>query len=142
MKIRHIKIERFRGIRKMEWRVGGDFVCLVGPGDSTKTTILDAVEFALSPRWNIPFDDSDFYNADTSAPIVITLTVGDRPTRWRPGTDPDPHPCRGGRPSGTIDQDGSTGKGVPPGYHRRLGAAPGGGVSRRFASADGGTAHE
>jgi hypothetical protein len=83
MKIRHIKIERFRGIREMEWRVGGDFVCLVGPGDSTKTTILDAVEFALSPRWNIPFDDSDFYDADTSAPIVITVTVGDLPDDFK-----------------------------------------------------------
>ena len=49
MKIRLIKIDRFRGIRELEWRVGGSFVCLVGPGDSTKTTILDAVEFALSP---------------------------------------------------------------------------------------------
>jgi ABC-type thiamine transport system ATPase subunit len=83
MKIRHIKIERFRGIRELEWRVGGDFVCLVGPGDSTKTTILDAVEFALSPRWNIPFDDSDFYDADTSEPIVITVTVGELPEEFK-----------------------------------------------------------
>jgi ribose 1,5-bisphosphokinase PhnN len=83
MKIRHIQIERFRGIRQMEWRVGGNFVCLVGPGDSTKTTILDAIEFALSPRWNIPFDDSDFYDTDTSAPIVITVTVGDLPEEFK-----------------------------------------------------------
>jgi len=82
MKIRHIKIERFRGIREMEWHVGGDFVCLMGPGDSTKTTILDAVEYALSPRWNIPFDDSDFYDADTRAPIVITVTVGELPEEF------------------------------------------------------------
>lgn len=83
MKIKYIKIERFRGIRELEWRVGGDFVCLVGPGDSTKTTILDAVEFALSPRWNIPFDDSDFYDADTIAPIVITVTVGELPEEFK-----------------------------------------------------------
>lgn len=98
MKIRHIKIERFRGIQGLEWRVGGDFVCLVGParfdaplktgvcsgqGVSTKTTILDAVEFALSPRWNIPFDDSDFYDTNTSAPILITVTVGELPEEFR-----------------------------------------------------------
>ncbi|MBM4164525.1 MAG: ATP-binding protein [Lentisphaerae bacterium] len=76
MKIRHIRIERFRGIRELEWRVGGAFVCLVGPGDSTKTTNFDAFEFALSALWNILFDDSDFYDADTGAPIVITVTVG------------------------------------------------------------------
>jgi len=50
MKIRHIKIERFRGIRELDWRVGGEFVCLVGPEDSTKTTILDAVESASGHR--------------------------------------------------------------------------------------------
>ncbi len=55
----------------------------LGPGDSTKTTILDAVEFALSPRWNIPFDDSDFYDADTSAPILITVTVEDLPEEFK-----------------------------------------------------------
>lgn len=73
MNIHHIKIERFRGIRELDWRVGGDFVCFVGPGDSTKTTILDAVEFALSPRWNIQFDDSDFYADDTLVSILITV---------------------------------------------------------------------
>lgn len=49
MKIRHIKIERFRGIRELEDRVGGDIVCLMGPGNSTKKTILDAVEFKREP---------------------------------------------------------------------------------------------
>lgn len=83
MKIKCIKIERFRGIRELNWHVGGNLVCLVGPGDSTKTTILDAVEFSLSPRWNIPFDDSDFYNADTSAPILITVTIGDLPEEFK-----------------------------------------------------------
>jgi putative ATP-dependent endonuclease of the OLD family len=83
MKIRHVQIERFRGIRELSWRVGGDFACLVGPGDSTKTTILDAIEFALSPRWNIPFDDSDFYDAVTAVPILITVTVGELPEEFK-----------------------------------------------------------
>lgn len=77
MKLRHVKIERFRGIKKLEWNVGGDFVCLLGPGDSTKTTILDAIDFALSSRWSIQFDDSDFYEAKTDEPIVICVTVGE-----------------------------------------------------------------
>lgn len=53
------------------------------PGDSTKTTILDAVEVALSPRWNIPFDDSDFYDADSSAPILIPGAVGGLPEEFK-----------------------------------------------------------
>lgn len=79
MRLREVQIERFRGIKRLEWNVGGGIVCLVGPGDSTKTTILDAIELALSPRWNVAFDDADFYEAKTDEPITITVTVGDLP---------------------------------------------------------------
>jgi len=81
MIVRHVSIKRFRGIKTLDWAPDGSFVCLIGPGDSMKTTILDAVEMALSPRWNLSFDDYDFYNADTSEPIEIVLTVGDLPPR-------------------------------------------------------------
>lgn len=76
MRVLHLSIQRFRGIRELDWAVNERFVCLIGPGDSTKSTILDAIDFALSPRWKIDFDDSDFYNADTTQDIVITATVG------------------------------------------------------------------
>lgn len=79
MRLLRVEIERFRGIKLLDWFVNGEFVCLIGPGDSTKTTILDAIELALSPRWSIPFDDTDFYDADTSMPFTITVTVGDLP---------------------------------------------------------------
>jgi hypothetical protein len=79
MRLRRVQIERFRGIKRMEWDVGGDFLCLIGPGDSTKTTILDAIEMGLSPRWNMTFDDADFYEAKTENPLSITVTVGDLP---------------------------------------------------------------
>lgn len=79
MRLRQVQIERFRGIKWLDWNVGGGFVCLIGPGDSTKTTILDAIELALSPRWNVTFDDADFYEAKTNEPISITVTVGDLP---------------------------------------------------------------
>ena len=79
MRLRRVQIERFRGIKQLDWNVGGDFVCLIGPGDSTKTTVLDAIELALSPRWNVSFDDADFFEAKTDEPISITVTVGDLP---------------------------------------------------------------
>jgi hypothetical protein len=79
MKIRHLKIANFRGIRSMDWAVKSPVVCLIGPGDSTKSTILDAIEFSLSARWNIPFDDSDFYMSDVNNPIEIIVTVGQLP---------------------------------------------------------------
>ncbi len=81
MKIRYISVKRFRGIRELDWSIPGDVICLIGPGDSTKTTILDAIDFALSPRWDIPINDSDFYLGVTNDPIEITVTVGQLPNK-------------------------------------------------------------
>jgi len=81
MKLRHLIIKNFRGIQEMDWKIPGEMICLIGPGDSTKTTILDAIENVLSPRWNIPFSDLDFYLSDTSHPIEITATVTQLPKR-------------------------------------------------------------
>lgn len=77
MIIKHVKVENFRGIKTLDWHVDGRLVCLLGPGDSTKTTILDAIELALIPRWTFPFCDADFYRADTNASIRIQVTVGE-----------------------------------------------------------------
>lgn len=79
MFIRHVAISHFRGIESLDWHVNGRLVCLVGPGDSTKTTILDAIELALAPRWFVPFADADFFQADTSQPISISVTIGELP---------------------------------------------------------------
>lgn len=82
MQIRFVEVQHFRGIRKMEWMVGGPMVCLVGPGDATKSTILDAIELALSPRTNVQVLDSDFYQEDIRTPIVTTVTVGQLPEEF------------------------------------------------------------
>ena len=57
MRLFRVEICRFRGIKELSWDVGGRFVCLIGSGDSTKTTILDAIELGLSPRWNVSLED-------------------------------------------------------------------------------------
>lgn len=79
MRICSLKIERFRGIKTLDWTIANDFVCLIGAGDSTKSTILDAVELALSSRWDYSFDDSDFYDGDTTEPLVVTATLTQLP---------------------------------------------------------------
>ena len=77
MKIRHVKIENFRGIRSLSWRVKGDFNCLIGAGDACKSTILTALDYALSPRSYLSFGDSDFFNLDVEQDIVIQVTLAD-----------------------------------------------------------------
>lgn len=104
MKLKHLRVERFRGIRVLDWTVHGDTICLIGRGDSAKSTILDAIESVLSPRWNLPFADCDFYDGNCGEPIIIKATVGELPEEiltedkfglFQRGWDPD---------SGIVDE--------------------------------------
>jgi hypothetical protein len=82
VQIRKVVIRNFRGIRHAEWLLPKRrFVCLVGPGDSTKTTLLDAIGLVLSPRWNVQLTDADFYNCNIGEPIRLQVVVGDLPNR-------------------------------------------------------------
>lgn len=76
MQIRHLKIRNFRGISRMRWAPRDPFCCLIGAGDSGKSTILDAAEAALNSRW-FSFSESDFFACDTRNTIEIEVTVGE-----------------------------------------------------------------
>lgn len=76
MQIRQIKICHFRGIAELNWIPSHSFCCLIGPGDSGKSTVLDAVEALLSPRW-FSFTEPDFLGCDTSMSIMIEATIGE-----------------------------------------------------------------
>jgi len=75
-RIRRIEIENFRSIRKLDWYPSEGINCLIGPGDSGKSTILDAVDLCLGARRNISFTDADFFGLDVDREIKITLTIG------------------------------------------------------------------
>ena len=63
MQIVEVDIKNFRGIKTFKQSFyNKKLVCLIGRGDSGKSTILDAIAYALSPNWNVPFNDNDFYN--------------------------------------------------------------------------------
>lgn len=71
-----LSIKNFRGIRKFNHEFySKNLVCLVGRGDSGKTSILDAISFVLSSSWNITFNDTDFYNCDIKQAIEIEATL-------------------------------------------------------------------
>lgn len=75
MRVRKLTVRNFRGIRTFDWDIAASFVCLVGPGDSTKTTILDALGLVLSPRYNVSFTDADFFDCNVNATIEIAATI-------------------------------------------------------------------
>lgn len=76
MQIRQIKIQNFRGIASLLWLPQNSFCCLIGSGDSGKSTVLDAAEAALNSRW-FSFSESDFLHCDTANSIEIEVTVGE-----------------------------------------------------------------
>lgn len=79
MMLRRLRIEHFRGIKSAEWIIDRRLVALVGAGDSTKTTLLDAIGLVLSPNNNPQFTDSDFYGFDLTRNIVVEATITDLP---------------------------------------------------------------
>ena len=96
--VRHVSIRNFRGIKALDWSVPTRLTCLIGPGDSTKTTVLDAVELALSPKWNVQIDDADRVHG-VEPPYMFMRTI--EVDRW------DAHALRKRLTSSTPRADGA-----------------------------------
>jgi hypothetical protein len=114
MQIRHLKVSNFRGIATLDWKPDSPFCCVIGVGDSGKSTLLDAAEATLSSRW-FSFTEPDFQGCDTSQPIVIEATVGELSSAlksderlglyirgWTPGGDLRDEPEDGDEPVLTV----------------------------------------
>ena len=76
-RIRKVEIANFRSIKEMSWIPSSGINCLIGPGDSGKSTVLDAIDLCLGARRTVQFTDADFHALDVDAPIAITITIGD-----------------------------------------------------------------
>lgn len=79
MKITRLRIENFRSIKLIDIELGGTTV-FVGPNNSGKTAILDAVRIALTRRWGqrgTGFTEYDVYlateNSDPKAPPGVMI---------------------------------------------------------------------
>lgn len=81
MRIVRLKVDHFRGIESCDFLFPDNtrIACFIGAGDSTKTTLFRAIEWALWPNWNINVADTDFYNGDLTKPIKIEVTVTEIP---------------------------------------------------------------
>ena len=76
VQIRRVKIERYRGIKKLAWCPGPGVNCLIGPGDVGKSTILDAIALVLSSAPGRVASEHDYYGGDVAAGFKIELLVG------------------------------------------------------------------
>ena len=81
MKIVSLEIEKFRGIREcnIDFPVDSRVIFLIGAGDTTKSTLLTAIQWILWPTWNLIATDTDFYNKDIRNPIVLKGTFSEIP---------------------------------------------------------------
>ncbi len=71
-----LDIKNFRGIKEFSYTFDeSSLICLAGRGDSGKSTILQAISYALYPKWNLMFYETDFYNCNTNEPIEIEATL-------------------------------------------------------------------
>lgn len=78
-RIRHLAIRNFRSIQSLDWAPSNGVNCLIGPGDSGKSTILDAIDLCLGARRSAVFGDTDFFELDTTQSISIAVTIGALP---------------------------------------------------------------
>ena len=74
-RLHHLKIQHFRGIESFEQTFETGITCIIGRGDSGKSTILDAIAYVFSQSWSVHLNDSDFYMCNTASSIVIEGTV-------------------------------------------------------------------
>jgi hypothetical protein len=78
-RIRKLEIRNYRSVLTLEWFPARGVNCLIGPGDSGKSTILDAIDLCLGARRTVAISDIDFHNLDVTQPISITVTLGSLP---------------------------------------------------------------
>jgi putative ATP-dependent endonuclease of OLD family len=76
-RIRKVVIENFRCIKRLTWLPAPGVNCLIGPGDSGKSTVLDAIDYCLGARRNLQFNDADFHQLNVEEPIRISVTFGE-----------------------------------------------------------------
>ncbi len=76
-RIRKIEIQNYRAIKEFSWLPSPGINCLIGPGDSGKSSVLDAIDACLGARRNSQFTDADFHKLDVTSPVSISLTIGE-----------------------------------------------------------------
>jgi putative ATP-dependent endonuclease of OLD family len=82
MRIRHLRIERYRGIRSMVFSPGPRTVIL-GPNNAGKSTVLEGLDLLLHPGMGRPRPsptEIDYFGRDPTPGFSIEAALGELPT--------------------------------------------------------------
>ena len=84
MRLLNLEIHNLRGIQNcsIDFPADNRFICLIGSGDGTKSTVLLAIEWLFNKTWNLAVCDNDFYNGRTENDIVIRGTFSEFPEQF------------------------------------------------------------
>ena len=76
-RVAKVNIKNFRGISSFEWLPKPGFNCLLGAGDSGKSSILEAIGWCLSGNIHRSVTDADFHGLRPDIPIEISVVLVD-----------------------------------------------------------------
>jgi putative ATP-dependent endonuclease of the OLD family len=76
MQIRQLTIRRYRGIEDFTWKPRPGVNCLVGPGDTFKSTVLAAISLLLAPYPLGPCSEFDFHRRRLADGFEIEAYIG------------------------------------------------------------------
>lgn len=79
-----VTIERFRGIEHLNFQPGERTVIL-GPNNTGKSAILEALDLLLHPGWGRPRkspEEIDYFGRDPSNEFIVEVVLGDLPTSF------------------------------------------------------------
>jgi putative ATP-dependent endonuclease of the OLD family len=79
MYVVRLSVRNFRGIQSLDWLPSRGVNCLIGPGNSCKSTIVEALALLFTSRRAVTLSDADFFNCDISAELLIEAVVVDLP---------------------------------------------------------------
>ena len=71
--VRVVEVENFRAVKNLRWLPGAGINCLIGPGDSGKSTILDAIDLCLGARRSLSLTEDDFHALDFGEWTLVSL---------------------------------------------------------------------
>jgi putative ATP-dependent endonuclease of OLD family len=76
VEIRQLRIQNFRGFVNVVWHPHAGINCLIGPGDSGKSTVLDAIALLLAPR-RPSVTEYDYRGRRAEDGFLIEAVLGD-----------------------------------------------------------------
>jgi putative ATP-dependent endonuclease of the OLD family len=76
MQIRQLTIRRYRGIEDFTWKPRPGVNCLIGPGDTFKSTVLATISLLLAPYPLGPCSEFDFHRRRLADGFEIEAYIG------------------------------------------------------------------